>query len=263
MKTLFTLSIALNLLILAGLSFVFVKKGGAGFIRAKYVEMFVDSPYAEPGSPYHESTYYRAFLSQFDELPATSESVIFLGDSHVERGMWSEFLGVPILNRGISGEEATSLAWRMERALTGKPAQAIILTGANDARLGKSPETIVNAFVSMLDTAERVSPNTEIILCTIPPFGKGLPESIRINRTVRSVNEQLVALADQHGATMVDLAAAVSHADGDLNLDNTFDHLHFNSTGYAVAARTLAPFIKQNASPQVARNVSMVPEPAR
>ena len=61
MKTLFTLSIALNLLVLAGLSFVFVKKGGVGFIRAKYVEMFVDSPYAEPGRPYHESTYYRAF----------------------------------------------------------------------------------------------------------------------------------------------------------------------------------------------------------
>jgi lysophospholipase L1-like esterase len=263
MKTLFTLSIALNLLVLAGLSFVFVKKGGVGFVRAKYVEMFVDSPYAEPGSPYHESTYYRAFLSQFDEFPATPESVIFLGDSHVERGMWAEFLNMPILNRGISGEEATSLAWRMERALTGNPAQAVILTGANDARLGTSSDTILSAFVSMLDTAAKVSPNTEIILCTIPPFGKGLPESIRINRTVREVNEQLVALTDQRGVTLVDLAAAVSHPDGDLNLNNTFDHLHFNSTGFAVAARTLAPFLKPPSTAQVVSRVSTAPEPVR
>ena len=139
----------------------------------------------------------------------------------------------------------------------------MILTGANDARLGKSSDTIFSAFVSMLDTAAKVSPNTEIILCTIPPFGKGLPESIRINRTVREVNEQLVALADQRGATLDDLAAAVSHPNGDLNLHNTFDHLHFNSTGFAVAARTLAPFLKQPSTAQVVSHVSTAPEPVR
>lgn len=244
MKLLLVLSLAANLLV-AGLAGLFLaKKGGWSFVRAKYVEYAVDSPYAEPGSPYHESTYYQTRLSQFLDLPGDSSSVLFLGDSHVEYGQWSGFLDRPILNRGIAGEQTGSLSWRMETMVQSEPAQVVILTGANDARLGVPvPETLAH-FEDMFSVIRATSSQTKITVLTIPPFGAGLPISGAANRTVRAVNAGLLDLAPQYDVGVVDAAGAVSDADGDLILAYSYDHLHMNAKGYRAMAAALAPEIE-------------------
>jgi hypothetical protein len=55
-----------------------------------------------------ESPYYRSKVFLFRELPGTVD-VVMLGDSITEGVDWHEFfLGVKILNRGISGDSFES-----------------------------------------------------------------------------------------------------------------------------------------------------------
>lgn len=243
MKTVLAFSLALNLMVALLAGGVLWKKGGWSFLRAKYVEYMVDSPYAEPGSPYHESTYYKTRLSQYVDLPGDHRSILLLGDSHIERGLWSEYLGTPVLNRGISGEQVGSLKWRMERMIASEPAQVVILSGANDARLGVNSDTVLASYAEMLQAIRERSPSTKITVLTIPPFGHGLPNSGPVNRRIQATNAGLYQLASAYEATVVDAAGAVTDDDGDLLLDYSYDHLHLNARGYRAVADVLAPHV--------------------
>ncbi len=244
MKTALLFSLGLNLLIVMGLCGFVWKKGGFDYLHSKYTEHFVSSPYSPPDSPFHESTYYRALVSQFDQLPVDSSSVLFVGDSHVERGRWGEFLPVPVLNRGIGGETTADLLHRTDQLTRGAPKAIVLLTGANDARLGKSAEEILTNYDNLLGTLRTNSPSTALIVLTIPRFGSGLPNSRAVNTVLNTVNEELSPLAQKHDATVVDVAPALEGPNGaPLNFDYTFDHVHLNGAGYQVVADQLRPLL--------------------
>lgn len=248
MKVLIALSLAFNVIVVVGGSAVFWKMGGVDYLRAKYVEHFVDSPYAAPGSPYYESTYYQAFSSQFDRLPVDSTSILFAGDSHVERGRWEEYLQTPILNRGISGESATDLLWRAPSLTRGSPATIILLTGANDAaNRGKNATEILETYDALLTVLRSESPSTRLLVLTIPRFGGGLPGNQAVNDIINAVNDGLPALVDKHNATLVDAATALEGPNGEpLHYDYTRDHLHLNGAGYQVVADQLRPHLTKD-----------------
>jgi lysophospholipase L1-like esterase len=257
MKAILILSLALNIVVLAVAGLFFVRKGGMDYLRAKYVERFVDSPYADPSAPYHESTYHRAFQSQFTTLPVDSNTVLFVGDSHVERGRWEEYLQFPVRNRGIGGEEIENLRWRAESLTRGAPKQIFLWTGANDARLGRSPDYILATYDRILETLRAKSPRTQLFVLSIPPFGRGLSISRAVNERIQAVNSGLEEMAERHGATVVDAAAAVTEPNGRLRLDFSFDHLHLNANGIAAVAERLRPYLADQAAPESPSRVEM------
>lgn len=78
--------------------------------------------------------YFKGADSAYRDAPLTSAAIILAGDSIAQRFPASEYLGVPVLNRGISGETSEQLTWRIPELRRHHPKILIVISGANDVK---------------------------------------------------------------------------------------------------------------------------------
>lgn len=91
------------------------------------------------------STYYYQRASLFEQLPTSSDDILFIGNSITDGGEWSELFQNPhVKNRGISGDTTWGVYDRISVLLKGKPAQIFLMIGINNVPQGESPNNIAS-----------------------------------------------------------------------------------------------------------------------
>ncbi len=169
--------------------------------------------------------------------------VALLGDSITHMGRWDLlFPDVRTCNFGVSGETSAQLLARLAPVIALRPHLIFILIGTNDLFRGCEPAEVarnVDAIVTELKTA---LPDATIVLQAV------MPRTAKYTARIRALNNLYARVAEQAGATWLDLFPAFDDGQGRMRPELTYDGLHLLGAGYAVWKGVLAPVIAAHAA---------------
>ena len=181
-----------------------------------------------------------ARISFFDSFPGAQGDVVMLGDSITHGGEWSEmFPGLPIKNRGISGDTTTDVLLRLDPIIAAKPAAVFVKIGTND--LQRVPDRAVSyrQYRQIVTRIQAGSPGTRIYLQSL------LPREAAMREEVEGYNRQIKAMAAELGVDYIDLYPAFLAPDGSIRDELTLDELHLSGEGYRVWQSRLEPVMRE------------------
>lgn len=223
MKKFLAFSILLNIVLLAGMVFTLQRLGGW-----KYTMSRLNNPLI---GQYH----HRQQL--FERLPERRGAVVFLGDSHIEQCEWQELVGgdtVTVLNRGISGDYVAGVLARLPEVLRHRPSKIYLLVGVNDLLFQTSPDDVAAQYRDLVQRVRRESPDTELVLHSIPPVNNGLRNTRLSNADIQILNARIAQIARDYALRYLDLYSLLTDAGGNLSAKLTEDGVHLNGAGYLI-----------------------------
>lgn len=194
------------------------------------------------------STFYYQRATLFEELPVTSNDIIFLGNSITNGAEWAElFQNKHVKNRGISGDICMGVYDRLDAILKGKPAKIFLLIGINDVSRGTPADTIVSRIGMIAQKIKADSPKTKLYLQSVLPVTdhynmfKGHTSRWQV---IPEINKGLVHLAEKEGLTYIDLYSHfIDGQTGKMNTAYTNDGLHLLGKGYLKWVEIVKPYI--------------------
>lgn len=166
--------------------------------------------------------------------------VVFLGDSITEywgsrNGTW--FSQPEWINRGIGGQTTQQLLLRERHdALDLRPEAIVLEGGANDMRLGFSPEAIRDNVATMAELARArgltvfIAAMTPVCDCVRPLTG------LRTVDRIHQLNTLLLQLCRENHWTYLDFNTPLAAPDGLMRKELTVDGVHPNAEGYKLLA---------------------------
>jgi lysophospholipase L1-like esterase len=219
MPPLLIISLSLNLLsIIAGLLLI--------IFYPRLIEWFFIPP-----------SYERRF-SIFANSPIQSTDIVFLGDSITEWFPLDEmFPGLPIKNRGISGDTTDGVLRRLHQVTDGQPRQIFLKIGTNDIGFGHSQSRIIANYEMILARIKAESPQTEVFVQSI------LPRHRRFAGRIQRINQEIAQLAQKYGYRYLDFFPAFADERGGIRPEFSNDDLHLLYAGYAQWQSLLKPYI--------------------
>ena len=180
--------------------------------------------------------HYDHRLAYFMSMPDQKQEIVFVGNSITEMGEWQELLpGLPVVNRGISGDVTYGVLARMDEVLRSRPAKIFLLSGVNDLKRGIPVDTIAKTIGRILRKVRTECPDTKLYLQGVLPVNEGMlaaQYSKVKNALIIALNQRLKALADIYQCQYVDLSPALADSDGVLKKENTQDGLHLWPQAY-------------------------------
>lgn len=179
--------------------------------------------------------------SQFEQLIPGPGQVVFLGDSNIEQGAWSEwFPTLPCINRGIGGDTVKGVRLRLDSAIN-QPLGVFLVIGSNDvagSRGSRKVPEVADELHRLIADIKSLAPGAALFLNSV------LPRSREMSDAIRSLNERYRDLAIKTGTTYVDVSSALSAADGSVRSEFTFDGHHLNGLGYRTWVDVLRPHVE-------------------
>lgn len=150
------------------------------------------------------------------------------------------------LNQGISGETSTGLLKRLELFNSTQPEIIFVMIGINDLIRGISDKIILDNQLQIIRYLKKVHPQTQIVVQSILPHGgeqttwEKREKLLAIsNSRIRSLNQQLQAIAQKEGVKYLNLYPLFANKQTNLRLELSTDGLHLNSQGYLVWSSAL------------------------
>lgn len=196
------------------------------------------------------STYYYQRATLFEELPITSEDIVFVGNSITDGCEWRElFDNVHVKNRGISGDICMGVYDRLDPILKGQPAKIFLLIGTNNISRGMAADTIVSEIAMIIQKIKRESPKTKLYLQSVLPvndcYGMFGGHTSRW-QVVKQVNDLLQPLTEKEGIAYIDLYSHFVEGDtGKMNPQYTNDGLHLLGKGYLLWRDIVKPYVDE------------------
>lgn len=175
----------------------------------------------------------------FRQLPINEQSIVFLGNSITDFGLWSEFFGSNphIVNRGIQGIESPEVLDNLALIGSGQPAKVFLMIGINDYQ---TPTRVVPNIRRMIGVLREKSPKTAIYVQSI------LPCNLAARATVPpTLNPQIKALCEELGVTYIDIYGAMTQITGNTTMPGnmTDDSLHPNVFGYRIWCNLIQEYV--------------------
>jgi len=184
------------------------------------------------------------------QLSVRRADVCFVGDSltafwtHQGANAWREqFRGWTLVNCGIAADCTEHILFRLQSLdlAKAKPRALVLLMGTNN--LSKEPPDppaeVAKACETAIDFIQKASPETRILLLTIPPNTYEAKSPLR--RDIRATNELLVKLAGRRDVPVVDTYPLFTDANDTWLTGFTLDGTHFSPDGYEVLADAIRP----------------------
>ncbi|MCC7376411.1 MAG: hypothetical protein IT581_17260 [Verrucomicrobiales bacterium] len=217
---------------------------------ALVASLFQASALAQTGTERWEPDI-RAFEA-VDRAGAIAQGKVMLYGSSSFR-MWTNavtaFPGIAVVNRGFGGSQLSDLNAFWQRVVIPHAPQVLLIYGGdNDIAGGKSAETVVRDFKTLVELVHRDLPRTRIAFVSIkhsPSRLKNLEEQRLANRRVK----RWAAL--RRRVDFLDVASPL--LDGDGRPDPRFflgDRLHLNQEGYEQWRRVMDPYLRRWARPE-------------
>jgi lysophospholipase L1-like esterase len=177
--------------------------------------------------------------------PPRPGSIVFVGSSSIR--MWAtldrDFPGVPVLNRGFGGSEASDVAQFAKRIVVPyKPSVVVFYAGDNDLEAGKTPTQVLTAFQSFVATMHRALPDTRVVFVSIKPSIArwNIVDKMRAaNQLVRDYARTDARLV--YVDVFTPMLDALGQPKRELFLE---DGLHMTPAGYAIWRELIAPVIR-------------------
>ncbi len=178
--------------------------------------------------------------SQFAALPPSPGSIVFLGDSISEGGLWDEwFPDVPVLNRGIGGETSAQVRVRLDTAIH-DPLAVFLLVGTNDLSAGVAAAEVARNIGEIIDGIGHRAPDALVVVQSVMPRSAAFRDEVRrLNQEIRRV------VAGRATARYLDLWPALATPTGVLRAEFTRDALHLNGDGYRAWVDVIRPLVAQ------------------
>lgn len=187
-----------------------------------------------------EKPGYIERLANFEGRPRNANAIVMLGDSITDLGYWSEsFPGLPILNRGISGDTTVGVAARLDEVIARAPKAVFLMIGTNDLAFGATPSEAHDRLRTILARFQSEIPMARIYLQSVLPT-----RSEARNTDIETYNRLAEASARDFDATWLNLAPKFRDGDGLLAQALTFDGLHLTSAGYEIWADQIRPMME-------------------
>jgi lysophospholipase L1-like esterase len=187
---------------------------------------------------YYLRSNYKQAVSLFSANPVTGKDVVFLGDSITASFPLSEIFPDGVYkNRGISGDTTAGVLKRLDQVTVGQPRQIFLMIGTNDVGFGYQKERIVVNYDEILKRIKQESPATQVFVQSILPRDKHYAADIVF------LNQQIAALAENHGYTYIDLFPAFADDAGGIRPEFSDDNLHLLNTGYEHWQQLISPYV--------------------
>lgn len=247
------LSVLLCISILANLIFVgsgalymfYVRKHGG---VQRFVELFTaPAPIALNGTI---DSLVRKSLFKTLETPSVASPTVFLGDSVTEFCEWSELLGAPVLNRGISSDTTVDILDRLDPVLALHPKTIFLMIGLNDAVQRSSAADAAERYRKILQAIREESPTTRIYIESLLPVRStgslvqslGPDRAPRLNEWVQDMNRRISSYADGKTIFYINIHDDMLE-NGELASCYTVDGIHLSGAGYAAWKQRVVPFL--------------------
>ncbi len=184
----------------------------------------------------YDNGHYKDRQALFATLPQQKNAIVFLGNSITEAGKWNEILpGLPVQNRGISGDNSFGVLARLPQIVQAKPAKIFLLIGVNDLKREVPANVIISNCERMLSMIKAGSPRTKVYVQSILPVNDTIliePFKKVTNANVALVNKGYEQLAGKYGYNFVNLHEPFADAKGQLKRAETPDGLHLKVSSY-------------------------------
>lgn len=196
------------------------------------------------------STFYYQRATLFEELPVTSDDIIFLGNSITNGAEWAELLGNNhVKNRGISGDVCMGVYDRLSPILRGKPAKIFLLIGINDVSARLPADTIVRRIGKIVHKIKCDSPTTRLYLQSLLPvtdYYKKFSGHTSHPEIIPVINAGIKEIADREGVVYIDLYSGfVDGETGKMNIGYTNDGLHLLGKGYLKWVEIIKSYVEE------------------
>lgn len=199
-------------------------------------------------------SYYDKKCKSFSEENAdlAKGQIVFIGDSITDLYVLDDHysdLSLKCYNRGISGDTTFGVMDRLKISLYDiDPSIVVLMIGTNDINGGHNVNLIMQRYAWIMDDIYANLPGVELYCMSIIPQNSQLEEytSIRIDHTtpvIMSANEMIRQLADEKGATYLDLFTLVADGDNHLIRGYSDDGIHLNYAGLAVWTDLIKPYL--------------------
>lgn len=194
------------------------------------------STFAQSIDSTYNNSHYKERMELFTTLPQQKNAIVFLGNSITEAGKWADVLpGLPVQNRGISGDNSFGVLARLPLIVAAKPAKIFLLIGVNDLKREVPVDVIVNNYQRMVQMIRTGSPKTKLYLQSVLPVNDTiLIDAFKkvTNTHVAKLNIALQQLAAKNGCTFVNLHEPFADEHGQLKRNDTPDGLHLKIGAY-------------------------------
>ena len=202
--------------------------------------------------------YVSERLGIWNAAPSVLGAVVFLGDSQIERGFWSEWWRGDVLNRGIGGQTTRGVRERLDEVARHQPRLVVLECGTNDLAASASVEEVAASYTDLVDELRARLPHRVLlwpqnVFPVHPSKWRGLAPQIsarnaeQLNAQIHELNARLAQIAAKREMDLHDVNAHLEE-DGVLKPSCTLDGTHLNGEGYRVWREAM----RHNAPPEVA-----------
>ena len=181
---------------------------------------------------------YDRLTGHFKLLPIQSSDIVFLGDSITAGADWQAmFPQLAVRNLGIGGDTASGVYSRLDSILEGSPKKVFLLIGTNDIGPKVPYAQTATTVRLILQRFQECTPTTMLFVQSV------LPRQASYRREVELLNQTLRILADEYGATYIDLYSQFIDENGGLKQALSNDNLHLLGAGYQLWQQALRPYL--------------------
>jgi|WetSurMetagenome_2_1015567.scaffolds.fasta_scaffold152668_1 lysophospholipase L1-like esterase len=240
MKKVLIVSIAINLILLGFLGFLFLRNGKLGHLEAK-AEGAMTSP--KPDWYYKINPYWKEKETLFKLLPNKEHEIIFLGNSLTDGCEWAELFDNPnIINRGIDGDNVEGILERISEVTESKPDKIFIEVGDNDLYMKFPISTIILNYRKLLEKIKSDSPETMIYVQSVLPVYR---HNVVKADSILIFNSALKNVAEQYNVTYVNLYDSFDDGHGDMKRELSYDGVHVTSEGYILWKKLIERYVNE------------------
>lgn len=197
---------------------------------------------------HNEAGLYDHRASLFKRMAPVDNAIIFLGDSQMEQCEWQEMLSnntkVPVLNRGITGDQVDGISRRLPEINRHHPSKVFLCVGINDLIFDRSYHDIELKYHEIIRNLRTANPSAQIIITSVLPVNNEVRRIGVENSEIYELNVRLQQIARSFAIPYVDLATQLSDKNGNLSELFTADGIHLNADGYTMWKRAILPFLK-------------------
>ncbi|MGV3509728.1 MAG: GDSL-type esterase/lipase family protein [Sphingobacteriaceae bacterium] len=186
----------------------------------------------------YNNVYYQGRMELFESLPLPEKSIVFLGNSITERGMWHELIpGKVIMNRGIGGDNTFGVRARLFPIIESQPKKVFLLIGINDIGRGLPIEVIVSNYRKIVEQIKKGSPKTTLYIQSVLPMNDDILKAAYLKNKghlIIQLNQEIKELASEYKLTFINLHEVFSTEEGNLKPELTMDGIHIRPAAYVL-----------------------------
>ncbi len=178
------------------------------------------------------STAYEMDKSQQSILPTKQADLLFLGNSLIANGHWTEwFPDHIVLNRGIRGDGIEGVMRRLDPLAIEPPKEIVLLIGINDLAY-HDKDWVISKYKLLLKQLKTKLPITKVLVQSILPVNNHVKDTGHSNLDITLINKELEKVVVDTGYRWLDLHPLFSDGNGNLKKDWTLDGLHLTGIAY-------------------------------